>query len=102
VRIRLADPAGLQIGMTVDANLVVTERQDALLVPSAAIQTGALWLVADGRLHRQPVRIGVAGALRTEILDALPPDAKVVATPSEDLRDGAAVRIRPPATAPPP
>jgi len=31
--------------MTVDANLVVTERQDALLVPSTAIQKGALWLV---------------------------------------------------------
>jgi RND family efflux transporter MFP subunit len=102
VRIRLADPDGLQIGMTVDANLVVTERQDALLVPSVAIQKGALWLVADGRLHRQPVRMGVAGALRTEILDGLPPDAQVVTTPSEDLRDGAAVRIRPPAAAPPP
>ncbi|EGV30068.1 efflux transporter, RND family, MFP subunit [Thiorhodococcus drewsii AZ1] len=94
VRIRLADPAGLRIGMTVDANLILTERQDALLVPSTALQNDVLWLVADGRLHRQPVRIGVAGALRTEILDGLPPDALVVATPSEALRDGAAVRIR--------
>ncbi len=102
VRIRLAEPAGLQIGMTVDANLIVTERQDALLVPSTAIQNGALWLVADGKLHRQTVRIGVAGALRTEILDGLPPDAQVVATPSEALRDGATVRIRPPDTAPQP
>ena len=102
VRIRLAEPAGLQIGMTVDANLVVTERQDALLVPSSAIQKGALWIVADGRLHLQPARIGVAGELRTEILDGLSTDAQVVVTPSEDLRDGAAVRIRPPETAPPP
>ncbi len=102
VRIRLVDLAGLQIGMTVDANLVVSERPDALLVPSTAIQKGALWLVADGRLQRRPVRIGVAGTLRTEILDELPPDAQVVATPSDDLREGAAVRIRPPDTASPP
>ncbi|MBK1724369.1 efflux RND transporter periplasmic adaptor subunit [Thiocystis violacea] len=102
VRIRLADPAGLRIGMTVDANLIVTERQDALLVPSTALQKGALWLVADGRLHRQPVRTGVAGAQRTEILDGLPPDGQVVAMPAEDLRDGAAVRIRPPDTRPQP
>ena len=99
VRIRLADLAGLQIGMTVDANLIVTERQDALLVPSTALQKGALWLVADGKLRRQPVRTGVAGALRTEILDRLPMDAQIVAMPSEALRDGATVRIRPPDTA---
>ena len=68
VRIRLADPAGLQVGMTVDANLVVVERQDALLVPSSAIKDGNLWLVSDGRLHRQPVRTGVTGAVRTEIV----------------------------------
>ncbi|MFD2111333.1 efflux RND transporter periplasmic adaptor subunit [Thiorhodococcus fuscus] len=99
VRIRLADPAGLRIGMTVDANLIVTERPNALLVPSTAIQKDVLWLVADGRLHRQPVRVGVVGALRTEILDGLPPDAQVVATPSEALRDAAAARIRPTDTA---
>jgi RND family efflux transporter MFP subunit len=102
VRIRLADPAGLQIGMTVDANLIVTERQDALLVPSTALQKDALWLVADGKLRRQPVRTGVTGALRTEILDGLTMDAQIVATPTEDLRDGAAVRIRPSDSAPPP
>jgi RND family efflux transporter MFP subunit len=96
VRIRLVEPAGLQVGMTVDANLIVTERQDALLVPSTALQKGALWIVADGKLRRQTVRIGVAGAQRTEILDGLSTDAQVVATPTEALRDGTAVRIRPP------
>ncbi|NEX23041.1 efflux RND transporter periplasmic adaptor subunit [Thiorhodococcus mannitoliphagus] len=102
VRIRLADPAGLRIGMTVDANLILIERSNALLVPSTALQKGALWLVADGQLHRQPVHIGVAGAKLTEILDGVSPDAQVVAMPAEDLRDGAAVRIRPTDTRPQP
>ena len=48
VRIRLANPARLQVGMTVDANLVVAEQQNALLAPSTAIQNGAVWIVADG------------------------------------------------------
>jgi RND family efflux transporter MFP subunit len=100
VRIRLADPAGLQVGMTVDANLVVVERQDALLVPSTALQDDNLWLVSEGRLHRQPVRIGVTGAVRTEIVEGLAPDARIVAVPVDTLREGAAARIRPPAPAP--
>ena len=101
VRIRLADPTGLQVGMTVDANLVVVERQDALMVPSSALKDGNLWLVSDGRLRRQPVRTGVAGAVRTEIVSGLAPDAQIVAVPVDTLREGAAARIRPPAPAKP-
>ena len=102
VRIRLANPGRLQVGMTVDANLVVTERQNALLVPSTAIQNGAVWIVADGRLRRQAVRTGVAGATRTEILEGLTPDSQIVAMPSENLREGRAARIRPSSPTPVP
>jgi RND family efflux transporter MFP subunit len=94
VRIRLAEPEKLRIGMTVDANLIVSERENALLVPSTAVQNGAVWVVEDGRLHRQAVRTGVAGAVRTEIVEGLSPEAKVVEMPSEKLRDGRAARIR--------
>jgi len=100
VRIRLADPAKLQVGMTVDANLVVSERQNALLVPASAIQNGAVWVVSDGRLHRQTLRIGVAGGARSEILEGLAGDAQIVEMPTENLREGAAARIRPRAAAP--
>jgi len=102
VRIRLANPAKLQVGMTMDANLIVSERQNALLVPSLAVQNGAVWVVADGRLHRQTVRVGLAGAVRTEIVAGLAAGAQVVDAPPENLREGAAARIRPasPASAP--
>jgi RND family efflux transporter MFP subunit len=96
VRIRLPDPGGLQVGMTVDANLIVAERANALLVPTTAVQDGAVWVVRDGRLARQPVKIGVAGDARSEILDGLAPDARLVAQPGEDLEPGRRVRIRTP------
>jgi RND family efflux transporter MFP subunit len=92
VRIRLADPGELQVGMTVDANLIVAERRDALLVPTTAVVDGAVWIARDGRLARQPVQTGVAGDARTEIRAGLAPDARVVAQPSDALAEGRRVR----------
>jgi RND family efflux transporter MFP subunit len=100
VRIRLPDPGRLRVGMTVDANLIIAERKDALLVPTPAIRDGAVWLVADGRLVRRPVRTGVAGDVRTEIVDGLGADARVVSPVPADATEGRRVRIRPPAKAP--
>jgi len=96
VRVTLDDPSRFRVGMTVDANLIVAERANALLVPATTVQGGAVWMVGDGRLHRQPVRVGVTGSGRTEILDGLAPDARLVDSPPTDLRDGHRVRIRPP------
>lgn len=96
VRIRLPEPKGLQVGMTVDANLIVAERANALLVPTTSVQDGAVWVVRGGRLARQPVKIGVAGDARSEILDGLAADAQVVAQPGDALVEGRRVRIRTP------
>lgn len=96
VRVALADPSRVKVGMTVDANLIVAERANALLVPATAVQGNALWTVNDGRAHRQAVRIGVTGSGRTEIVEGLATDARVVDSPAADLREGHRVRIRPP------
>jgi len=101
VRIRIKDPASLKVGMTIDANLIVAEHPDALLVPSAAVQGGAVWVVRAGRLNRRPVRTGVVGTDRTEILEGLDADAQVVAVPGDNLVDNHRVYETPltPATA---
>ena len=85
VRIRLDDAAAVKVGMTVDANLVVAEHAGALLVPTAAVQNGGVWVVRDGRLARQPVKTGIVGVERTEIIEGLDASAHVVAVPSEAL-----------------
>jgi RND family efflux transporter MFP subunit len=99
VRIGLADPDAFSVGMTVDANLIVAVRERALLVPSKVLAGGAVWLVRDGRLHRQPVQVGVTSAARTEILAGLDDDARVLVAPSDALREGRRARIE--STAPP-
>jgi RND family efflux transporter MFP subunit len=94
VRIALDDAANLKVGMTVDANLIVAERQNALLIPTTAVQKGKVWIVKDGKLAQIEVKTGVIGALRTEILDGIAPDAQVVTAPAPDLREGRAARAR--------
>jgi RND family efflux transporter MFP subunit len=96
VRIKLADPSPFRIGMTVDANLIVAERANALLLPATAIRDGAVWVVAEGKLHRQPVKTGVAGNGRVEITSGLTADAQVVEMPTDELREGRSARSRAP------
>lgn len=98
VRIELADPERLKVGMTVDANLIVAERENALLVPATAVQDNAVWTVeGDDRVRRRKVRTGVTGAGRAEILEGLAADARIVDSPPGDLRDGHLVRGKKPA-----
>jgi RND family efflux transporter MFP subunit len=92
VRVRLTDPGRLQVGMTVDANLIVAERANALLVPTTAVVDGAVWVVRDGRLARQPVQVGVSGDARTEIRGGLAPEARIVAQPTDALEEGRRAR----------
>ena len=98
VRIRLADPDAFSVGMTVDANLIVAVREGALLLPTATVSNGAVWLVEGGRLVRRPVQTGITSAAQTEIQGGLGAEARVVATPTDALREGRRARVR--ATAP--
>lgn len=97
VRIRLADAppvdAGpLRTGMTMDANLIVSRRDGALLVPNSSIKGDSVWLVVDGRLHRRQVVRGTVGADRTEIVSGLSDGEVLVLSPPDKLRDGQRVR----------
>jgi len=94
VRIRLADAPAidqgpLRSGMTLDANIVVARRENALLLPNRAILGNAAWvLTSDGRLRKRALQKGASGAERTEILSGLVDDDAVVLAPAGLLREG--------------
>jgi len=101
VRLRFKDSSaqaleGLRSGMTMDANIIISRRESALLVPTRALtSTGAsaaLWVLEQGRASRRPVRTGVTGSERTELLSGVAEGAAVLLNPPEGLREGQRVR----------
>ncbi|MCI3134668.1 efflux RND transporter periplasmic adaptor subunit [Phenylobacterium aquaticum] len=96
-RARLSlDPATvLKPGMTVEANLVIARRPDAILVPTRALREGAVWVARDGHAQRRAVQLGVQGVDRTEVTQGLAVGETVILDPPADLKDGARIAVRP-------
>lgn len=96
VRITLDANQPLHIGMTTEVNIIVRETPDALLVPFGALRGEAVFVVEGARVRRRPVKVGIVGTKKVEILEGLQPDSLVVADPPVGLRDGDYVRVRTP------
>lgn len=92
-RIVLTNGARLPMGLTLEANLVVHQREDALLVPRTAVRDGAVWRVQGVRAIRQPVATGLVDQDRVEILKGLRPGERIVRQPDPGWGDVA--RIEP-------
>ena len=83
----------------VNVRLLVEVRKSALLVPSAAVQTGQqgtfVYVVPDGRTASiRPVQTGVTQGEDTVIVSGLSPGESVVVEGAEGLRDGSRVAVQ--------
>ena len=95
VRIDLEGETPLRIGMTAEVNLIVAQRDNALLVPATAVRDGQIWIVRDGCLHRHPVQTGFSGETRIEIVAGLDGHERLVVSPADRLTEGRRVRDAP-------
>lgn len=95
-RVRIAPDAAanLPIGLTLEVNIMVSQKEHALLVPGGAVREGAVWLVAGGRIRKVAVKAGTRGAAETEVLKGVSDGACVVRQPAPDLKDGQRVTAR--------
>ncbi len=71
VRIGLDSKTPLRIGMTVETNIIVEERENALLVPSGTIREDRVYLLKSGQAVAQEVKVGARGIDQTEILSGI-------------------------------
>jgi RND family efflux transporter MFP subunit len=94
-RVYLLLPADtpLRIGMSVEANIVVHEKQSAIVVPAEAVVGNAVQVVNNGRIHRVPVTVGVRGSRNVEIIGEVSSGMAVLSPARADLADGTKVRI---------
>ena len=93
IRLRVAEPpAYLKHEMTVSIDIASAHRADTLIVPADVIRdlaSGQPWVmvVRDGVAQRQPVKLGIRGAGRVEILDGVVA-GEALAAASQALADG--------------
>ena len=92
VRIGLTPDADLPFGLTLEVNIVTSEHENALLVPTSAVIDGHVWVVQNGRAEQREVRIGIEGTEKTEVLSGLKAGEPIIVHPPEGLEDGDRVR----------
>jgi RND family efflux transporter MFP subunit len=94
IRIALPDDTPLKVGMSVEANVVTRQKPDALLIPADAVQGTTVFVVADGRVFRREVEIGIRGARTVEILSGVTEGERVASPAGAELADGGAVQVK--------
>ncbi|MER3422732.1 MAG: hypothetical protein C4293_05410 [Nitrospiraceae bacterium] len=83
----------MQIGMTVEVNILVEEVANALLAPKNALVDSMVWVVEQGRAKPVEVRTGIRGTERVQIIEGLQGDERLIMNPPPTLQEGTAVRV---------
>jgi len=92
VYLQLPDETPLKIGMSVEANIVTREKENALLLPAEAISGDVVFRIEGDRLRRSRVKTGIRGTRAIEILDGVT-EKDLIASPAQaSFRDGMRVR----------
>jgi RND family efflux transporter MFP subunit len=83
----------LRIGMSVEANIIFREKPSALVVPAEAVAGNVVEVVANDRIERVPVTVGIRGSRNVEITGDVSRGMAVLSPARVDLADGTRVRI---------
>src|SRR5467141_1845066 len=107
VKARVPNPARLlQPGMFIEARLVTAVRSQAIVVPEDAVVPAAgasfVWVVADGKVDRRKVTLGVRTPGFVEVMEGVKAGEQVVTGGLELLAPGAPVMPRVVERKPPP
>ena len=98
VKLRVPQPPGfLRPDLTVSAEIVGARRNGTVILPTDAIRDAAnasahALVVRDGRVVRQPVKVGLRGDGKTEILEGIAPGEAVIPATQTAVREGQRVR----------
>jgi RND family efflux transporter MFP subunit len=93
IYLRLPSETPLRIGMSVEANIIVRDKQQAIVVPAEAVAGGAVQVVNNGRIRRVPVKLGIRGSRNVEVIGDVTRGMAVLSPARLDLADGTPVRI---------
>ncbi|NJD19414.1 MAG: HlyD family efflux transporter periplasmic adaptor subunit, partial [Gemmatimonadetes bacterium] len=96
VEVELTFPGSASVipGTLVESEVVVGRKDQALVVPRAALQNGSVWVVGEGdRVQLRTVQLGLQARDRIEVLSGLEPGERVVVAGASLLSEGALARV---------
>jgi HlyD family secretion protein len=101
VWLRVENPKStFKVGTPVHTTITGRIANNALVVPTDAIQAGAdgaskfvMVMTADGTAHKKPVTLGIQTPETTQILDGVSPADTVIVTGGYGLDDGTKVKV---------
>ncbi len=91
VRIELVGDTPLKIGMTAETNIIISEKEDALLIPSNSLNKDKVLLVEDGHVVEKQVTLGAKGSKQTEVLEGLTENDLVITSQDKKPKLGSKV-----------
>jgi membrane fusion protein, multidrug efflux system len=87
----------IQAGMTATANIIYNTRPNAILVRKSSVfeenHRSFVWKIENGRLKKQPIRLGASDMTFFEVVGGLRKGDRVALVPKESLHEGMQVRI---------
>lgn len=86
-----APPPELRSGMTAEVNIVTARHDAVLLAPSSAESEGSVWVLANGRVERRAIQVGIRDLLRLEVVSGLAEGESVVIEGRDKLAPGSRV-----------
>ena len=100
VEISIANPDyRLKPGMFAKVALLMEQRQEVVVIPRDALhmnqQGAAVFVVQDGKAHRQEVVTGLQTDTQVEVLNGLGPGIEIVLAGHDGLKDQALVQVVP-------
>lgn len=93
IKVALPDDTPLKPGMSVEANVVIREMPNALLIPADSLQGSAVFVIDGNRVHKREVKIGIRGTRTVEALSGLEDGERVASPAATGLRNGQRVRV---------
>ncbi|MCX6937401.1 MAG: efflux RND transporter periplasmic adaptor subunit [Verrucomicrobia bacterium] len=81
-------------GLSGEASILRNRRTNTLVAPRAALLNGAVFVVENGVVRRQPVEIGFRSLTAIEIIKGVKEGDVVALTGLDGLRDGQRVQVR--------
>lgn len=93
VRLSIEGETPLMTGMTAEANILIRENPEALLIPATALRDNTVWAVRDGKIEKMRVKTGAQSLGGVEILEGIGADETILEKADPSLETGNAVKI---------